>query len=216
MDVLKNQNGRSMIEMLCVLAIIGVLSVGGIAGYSKAMDRHRINETVNQVSHIVQNTRNLFLNQPNVYRSMDFNNATFMSVVNYANHQLAEKTQIFPTSIKKNGYKNLFGGEIKFFADGRFTKDDGKAFIVEFYSIPQEACIELATRDWQGSLGLVAMRIEGSKNVSSIQESYSKNCKSSYKNGDALICAADMPVPIEKVVVACDKSKDNHVRWKFY
>jgi len=39
----KNQNGRSMIEMLGVLAIIGVLSVGGIAGYSKAMTKYRIN-----------------------------------------------------------------------------------------------------------------------------------------------------------------------------
>ena len=29
-----NESGRSMIEMLGVLAIIGVLSVGGIAGYS--------------------------------------------------------------------------------------------------------------------------------------------------------------------------------------
>ena len=33
-----NQNGRSMIEMLGVLAIIGVLSGGGIIGYSKAMN----------------------------------------------------------------------------------------------------------------------------------------------------------------------------------
>ena len=33
-----NQIGRSMVEMLGVLAIIGVLSVGGIAGYSKAME----------------------------------------------------------------------------------------------------------------------------------------------------------------------------------
>lgn len=32
------EKGRSMIEMLGVLAIIGVLSVGGIAGYSKAME----------------------------------------------------------------------------------------------------------------------------------------------------------------------------------
>ena len=34
-----NESGRSMIEMLGVLAIIGVLSVGGIAGYSKAMNK---------------------------------------------------------------------------------------------------------------------------------------------------------------------------------
>ena len=38
--------GRSMIEMLGVLAIIGVLSVGGIAGYSKAMEKIKINKTL--------------------------------------------------------------------------------------------------------------------------------------------------------------------------
>lgn len=38
-----NQYGRSMIEMLGVLAIIAVLSVGGIAGYSKAMMKWRSN-----------------------------------------------------------------------------------------------------------------------------------------------------------------------------
>lgn len=31
------QTGRSIIEMLEVLAIIGVLSIGGIAGFSKAI-----------------------------------------------------------------------------------------------------------------------------------------------------------------------------------
>ena len=40
------QCGRSMIEMLGVLAIIGVLSVGGIAGYTKAMERIKINKTL--------------------------------------------------------------------------------------------------------------------------------------------------------------------------
>ena len=37
-NIYKNeQSGRSMVEMLGVLAIIGVLSVGGIAGYSKVV-----------------------------------------------------------------------------------------------------------------------------------------------------------------------------------
>ena len=39
----KLQKGRSMIEMLGVLAIIGVLSIGGLAGYTMAMNRHRAN-----------------------------------------------------------------------------------------------------------------------------------------------------------------------------
>ena len=41
-----SQSGRSMIEMLGVLAIIGVLSVGGIAGYSKAMEKWKIIKTI--------------------------------------------------------------------------------------------------------------------------------------------------------------------------
>ncbi len=46
----KNESGRSMVEMLGVLAIIGVLSVGGIAGYSLSMRRHRANGVVDYIS----------------------------------------------------------------------------------------------------------------------------------------------------------------------
>ena len=46
----KLESGRSMVEMLGVLAIIGVLSVGGIAGYSLSMRRHRANGIVDLAS----------------------------------------------------------------------------------------------------------------------------------------------------------------------
>ena len=42
----KNESGRSMVEMLGVLAIIGVLSIGGIAGYTLSMRRYRANSIV--------------------------------------------------------------------------------------------------------------------------------------------------------------------------
>ena len=210
------QTGRSMIEMLGVLAIIGVLSVGGIAGYSKAMERYRINETIHQVNYIVQNTRDLFKTQPNLYGAMSFA-ATKMSNTNFANRQLADKAKIFPTSLIKNDYKNLFGGNISYFADGRFANDDGKAFILTFRGIPQEACIELATRDWQSGLGLVAMKIRGnSGDVYNIQSSYHGNCTTRYKQGNSLTCGKDMPVSIEHAVTACDNEKDNYIDWKFY
>ena len=48
------ENGRSMVEMLGVLAIIGVLSAGALAGYSKAMFRHRINQTIEEFSLVLQ------------------------------------------------------------------------------------------------------------------------------------------------------------------
>ena len=40
------QSGRSMVEMLGSMAIMGVLSVGAIGGYSYAMNKHRTNELI--------------------------------------------------------------------------------------------------------------------------------------------------------------------------
>ena len=51
--MMNNENGRSMVEMLGVLAIIGVLSVAGIAGYSMAMKKYRTNEILNTASQLV-------------------------------------------------------------------------------------------------------------------------------------------------------------------
>ena len=48
-----NSFGRSMIEMLGVLAIIGVLSVGGIAGYSKAMEKFKLNKALDEYSFMI-------------------------------------------------------------------------------------------------------------------------------------------------------------------
>ncbi len=44
------ESGRSMVEMLGVLAVIGVLSVAGVAAYTNAMKRYRTNEVLNEAS----------------------------------------------------------------------------------------------------------------------------------------------------------------------
>jgi len=44
------QEGRSMVEMLGVLAIIGILSVTGIIGYTVAMRKYRANEIAQAIS----------------------------------------------------------------------------------------------------------------------------------------------------------------------
>ena len=54
-DDRQGEIGRSMIEMLGVLAIIGVLSVGGISGYSKAMEKFKLNKTISEYSYFIFN-----------------------------------------------------------------------------------------------------------------------------------------------------------------
>ena len=51
--------GRSMVEMLGVLAIIGVLSVGAIAGYSKAMMKYKLNQHAQAVNMLINNVLQL-------------------------------------------------------------------------------------------------------------------------------------------------------------
>ena len=50
---MNTQSGRSMVEMLGVLAIIGVLSVGAIAGYSKAMMKYKLNKQAEQLNTVI-------------------------------------------------------------------------------------------------------------------------------------------------------------------
>ncbi len=47
-----NESGRSMVEMLGTLAIMGLLSVGGISGYTTAMNNHKANEAINDAKRL--------------------------------------------------------------------------------------------------------------------------------------------------------------------
>ncbi len=49
-----------MVEMLGVLAIVGVLSAGGVAGYSMAMQNHRTNVLIDKIQIVSQQTRRLY------------------------------------------------------------------------------------------------------------------------------------------------------------
>ena len=59
--------GRSMIEMLGVLAIIAVLTVGGIAGYSKAMKKYQANKVVSEIIQVLVKWKELFENNNKLY-----------------------------------------------------------------------------------------------------------------------------------------------------
>ena len=47
-----SESGRSLVEMLGTLAIMGILTIGGIAGFNYAMNKQRANATVNYVNQL--------------------------------------------------------------------------------------------------------------------------------------------------------------------
>ena len=144
-----NESGRSMIEMLGVLAIIGVLSVGGIAGYSKAMNKFKTNKVADNVSMLVANIKTLYAQQK-TYADLDNASAVSMGVV---------PDELGTTS----DLTNAFNGKVYISKADSTTDNDDKAFNIVFDGLSREACITLATNDWGSgySSGLIAIAAQG-------------------------------------------------------
>ena len=98
-----NEQGRSMIEMLGVLAIVGVLSVGGIAGYSKAMQNFKINKLKDQIYTVSSNLMTTFVNERN-YEALGATNESGIAV--------AKSMNLIPSDMigRDGSVKHAFGG----------------------------------------------------------------------------------------------------------
>ena len=159
-----NENGRSMVEMLGVLAIIGVLSVGGIAGYSKAMNKYKINKSTDQVSMLVANIRTLFSSQGD-YAGLSNGQAIKFGVVPNDMYTASSNN----TYASNYDINNAFNGDVFIAsADARGTGDN-EAFIVSYNGLTAEACVTIATGDWGSgqASGLIAIQQQitaGSRN----------------------------------------------------
>ena len=91
------ETGRSMVEMLGTLAIIGVLSIGGIAGYTYAMNKSKANDILDGVSR-----RALVVSQ-----QMILGNTA--SLVEYKNRKIGD----YDVALKTEGYPaDQFGIEV--------------------------------------------------------------------------------------------------------
>jgi len=147
----ENQNGRSMVEMLGVLAIIGVLSVGGISGYSKAMAKFKLTKAQDQISMLLMNIRTAFATSPN-YSGL--NNTTAIS------YNIAPGDMV-PGTAEEGKINHAFGGAVtvkEADSDGNPKDDGGQYFYIQLTQLGREACVSLASSDW-GTDGLVYMQV---------------------------------------------------------
>ena len=142
-----NQSGRSMIEMLGVLAIIGVLSVGGIAGYSKAMNKFKTNKAIDQINMLSTNIRTLFSSQGN-YDDMD-NSVLIKAGVIPAEMYSGEGASDFKSTY--SGLTNVFGGDAYIKPANHNGTND--SYIIAVDGIPQSACVVMASTDWGSDVG---------------------------------------------------------------
>lgn len=131
------QKGRSMIEMLGVLAIVGVLSVGGIAGYSKAMTKLRGNRLIAQVTELVMNIRSTYFQQ--------------QSIQNINNKLLVDVGIVPGELINKEGSSvtlwHAFAGQI-IILPSKSEAGKWQAFEIYMNNLSSTTCQSLVVMDW--------------------------------------------------------------------
>ena len=205
-----NEAGRSMIEMLGVLAIIGVLSVGGIAGYSKAMNKFKTNKVADNVSMLVANIKTLYAQQ-NTYAGLSNTTAISMGVV----------PDELGTNENTGTLTNAFSGPVYIDVSDSTAGGDNKAFILVFTKLSREACISLATNDWGSgySSGLIALQADGGdlSNKGGLNAIWIGNAGSD-KIATPGGTSNPVPMSVTKAASACSCKQGNtcSIAWKYY
>ena len=131
---LLTQSGRSMVEILGVLAVIGVLSVGGIAGYSKAMEKININNLIEDIHSTTRKIHNLYADQRS-FEDLDKQVYT-LNLVDGGRQTEGMNKKIL----------HILNGEVYIQPIATNT-----GFVMVYNGLTANACTSLASYDWGGS-----------------------------------------------------------------
>lgn len=203
-----DQKGRSMVEMLGVLAIIGVLSVGGISGYSKAMAKFKLTKAQDQMSMLLMNVRTAFATSPSY---LGLNNGSAVSFgIAPADMTIQVKGSTAAILSKSTKLTNAFGGEVyvsscadEDIVSGKYDCSPSEYlntsntkleqyFAISFQNLSRDACFALGGIDW-GADGLMGITINGNKHTSD-----------------------EFPIKIKTVGANCNSYADNIITWVYY
>lgn len=220
-----NESGRSMIEMLGVLAIIGVLSVGGIAGYSKAMNKFKTNKVADNVSMLVANIKTMYAQQSS-FNGLTKSSAVSMGLVP------DELVTTYPSGNTDNAVlNNSFNGTVLISASNSVgataDSNDDLSFNIVFNGLSKEACITLATNDWGSgySSGLIGMQVKNAEQAVTDDTNVKMGCKgttAANATTPQVACPGGentaLPMPVAQAAAACkcDNGNTCSILWKYY
>lgn len=140
----KMENGRSMIEMLGVLAVIGVLTVSGFALVGKMHSSRQVSRVMDDISEMALKTR-AFL------REYDSDNACTHPTCSIVQKMNADN--MIPDSLVYEDKKLVNVDDVRFYVD--FTNHSGtqEKVLFKLYveNVTEEMCLKIATANWGGA-----------------------------------------------------------------
>ena len=135
----KQQSGRSMIEMVGVLAIMGLITAAAFVLINSAMSSQRLSRVDDDVAGIVNGVRLLYNSQP------DFNGISADTLVLLG----------FGTATK--AYQNPYGGDYQL-----DSQINARTFTVTIKGLGAKTCSVLKSRTWTAGGNVVNTAVEGS------------------------------------------------------
>lgn len=122
-----DESGRSLVEMLGTIAIITMITIGGIAATRAGMDTYRTNNLADQIDQVAQNTQDLYSWQRN-YDGLG--------------------TSSFWIKNCKDVAKSCTNGKITPIVGGEMTlTPGGNGFIITVTNIPAVTCHALKNKN---------------------------------------------------------------------
>ena len=134
-----DEHGRSMIEIIGILALVGILSAAALFGYFKAMAKHKMNVASDQISAIVTNITNAFLQEENY--------AAISGATKEEATIKAIQLNIFPAGmVQEDGITvlNAYKGRVYVYAVDYNGVENG-AYAIDYEGLPKETVVAFAT-----------------------------------------------------------------------
>lgn len=189
------QSGRSMVEILGVLAIVGVLSVGGIAGYSKAMAKFKLTKTQDQLQMMVMNIRTAYVTSPGF---PDLNTA----------HVIEYKLASSEMMVDSKNLLNAFGGKVYVEATENLERNSDGAFAILYAGLGRDSCVSLATSDW-GTDGLIGIYVDSTTDPINKIENPNALSKEQLKQ------PSELPISLTTAREKCSSDNNNLITWYY-
>lgn len=138
-----NETGRSMVEMLGVLAVIGVLTVGGISAMNFGMQAYNVSQVYSQVEETARGISDIF----SWSRAYPTTNDFGLRIVNN------DVCDAYGCQVNGKGVEaDTPWGKMT------VTPETGDYFVITLDSVPKAACEQLKAYQWQN----VSVRPENS------------------------------------------------------
>lgn len=190
-----DESGRSMVEILGVLAIVGVLSVGGIAGYSKAMAKFKLTKAQDQLQMMVMNIRTAYATSPG-FPDLD------------TEHVIEYKLAPAEMMVNSKNLLNAFGGKVYVEATENLERNSDGAFAILYAGLGKDACVSLATSDW-GSDGLIGIY------VTSTSDPINRIENPNNLSVEHLKQPSELPISLPTARAKCNTDNNNLITWYY-